>query len=376
MKNWIQTFKQEGTVAKQAHFDLPEGTYEREVGKEGFFGPVAHFYHKNMPTGWIDFEGDLKPRAFDTKKIEDIESSPYKSPIIMHNSSIKVRMLKMDESMNHLVSNADGDEMLFIHKGNMGLYCDYGFIQLTEGDYFMLPRCTKWRLEMDDLCEILMIECTNSHYQFPDKGLLGPNAIVDPAVIQVPEINDKFKAQQNDDETWTHLIKYRNKMSCQIFPFNPLDAVGWRGDLMPIKINWRDISPVMSHKYHVPPSAHTTFMGNRFVICTFVPRLFETAEKALKIPFFHSNNDYDEVLFYHQGNFFSRDNIHPGMITYHPQGFAHGPHPGAMKKAFKQDSAMTDEVAVMIDTRDPLDITTELEQTEWKGYIDSWKIKK
>jgi len=221
-----------------------------------------------------------------------------------------------------------------------------------------------------------MIECTNAHYQFPDKGLLGPNAIVDPAVLEVPSLNNEFKAQQNDDEQWSVLIKHRNKMSCQVFPFNPLDAVGWRGNLMPVKLNWRDISPLMSHKYHVPPSAHTTFMGNRFIVCTFVPRLFETAEKALKIPFFHNNDDYDEVLFYHMGSFFSRDNIHPGMITYHPQGFAHGPHPGAMKKAFKQDNAMTDEVAVMIDTRDPLEITTELEQTEWKEYVDSWKIKK
>ncbi len=376
MKKWIENFRKEGTVARQAHYDLPDGTYEREVGKEGFFGPVAHFYHKNPPTNWIEFEGDLQPRAFDTNLYKETQNSPFKAPILMHNASIKVRMFKINESMNHLVSNADGDELLFVHKGNAEVYCDYGHIKLVEGDYFMLPRCTKWRLEVQELCEILMIECTNGHYQFPDKGLLGPNAIVDPAVLDVPAINDVFLAQQNDNEEWSLLIKHSNRISCQIFPFNPLDAIGWRGNLMPVRLNWRDISPLLSHRYHVPPSAHTTFIGNRFLICTFVPRLFETAEKALKIPFFHNNDDYDEVLFYHMGNFFSRDNIHPGMVTHHPQGFTHGPHPGALKKAFKQENAMTDEVAVMIDTRDALKITEDFEQVEWTDYVHSWMPKK
>lgn len=376
MKKWIETLRKEGDVATQAHYDLPENCYEREVGKEGFFGPVTHFYHKNPPTDWSDFEGDLQPRAFDTNQLKEVHNSPFKAPVLMHNANIKVRMFKIDENMNHLVSNADGDDMLFLHKGCADVYCDYGHISLSEGDYFMLPRCTRWRLELKQSCEILMIECSNGHYQFPDKGLLGPNAIVDSAVLGVPEINQAFKAQQNDEEQWSVLIKHKNKISCQIFPFNPLDAVGWRGNLMPVRLNWRDISPLMSHRYHVPPSAHTTFMGNRFLICTFVPRLFETADKALKIPFFHNNDDYDEVLFYHMGEFFSRDNIHPGMITFHPQGFTHGPHPGAMKKAFKQNNAMTDEVAVMIDTRDPLQITEDFEQVEWGDYVHSWKAKK
>ncbi|MBL4772963.1 MAG: homogentisate 1,2-dioxygenase [Alcanivoracaceae bacterium] len=376
MKNWIQTLRKEGKVARQAHYDLPENTYEREVGKEGFFGPVTHFYHKNPPTNWSEFEGDLQPRAFDTNDFTEIHNCPLKAPVLLHNASIKVRMFKANANMDHLVSNADGDDLLFFHKGSADLYCDYGHISLREGDYFTLPRCTRWRIDTSEHCEILMIESTNGHYQFPDKGLLGSNAIVDAAVLGVPAINDAFKAQQNDDEEWTVLIKHKNRISKQVFPFNPLDAIGWRGDLMPVQLNWRDISPIMSHRYHVPPSAHTTFMGNRFLICTFVPRLFETAEKALKIPFFHNNDDYDEVLFYHMGNFFSRDNIHPGMITHHPQGFTHGPHPGALKKAFKQDNAMTEEVAVMIDTRDPLQVSTEFEQVEWTDYVHSWNPKK
>ncbi len=103
-----------------------------------------------------------------------------------------------------------------------------------------------------------------------------------------------------------------------------------------------------------------------------MPRPFETDPGALKVPFFHSNNDYDEVIFYHAGNFFSRDNIHPGMMTLHPAGFPHGPHPKALENAFKPKAAATDEVAVMIDTRDPLDISPDAEAVEWPGYVDSW----
>ena len=157
--------------------------------------------------------------------------------------------------------------------------------------------------------------------------------------------------------------------------FNPLDAIGWKGDLAPVRVNWRDIRPVLSDRYHLPPSAHTTFVANRFVVCTFAPRPFETDPGALKVPFYHNNDDYDEVLFYHQGEFFSRDNIHPGMITYHPVGFTHGPHPKAMENAFEQKSRGTNEVAVMLDTRDPLEIDERATAIEWDDYVDSWSTK-
>ena len=129
----------------------------------------------------------------------------------------------------------------------------------------------------------------------------------------------------------------------------------------------------MSHRYHLPPSAHTTFVGNRFVVCTFVPRPFETDPGALKVPFFHSNDDYEEVIFYHRGEFFSRDNIHPGMVTFHPCGFTHGPHPKALQNALEQSAPGTNEVAVMIDTRDALQVTESAESIEWPEYADSWK---
>jgi len=372
MKNWITHPKVEGDASRQAHCDLPEGTYERELGKEGFFGPASHMYHANPPTGWTNFDGPLRPRAFDTTRLEAPSGSPWDAAELMHNAHTRIRSWKSPSGMDHLVRNSDGDELLFVHAGTGELYCDYGRMEFREGDYIMLPRGTMWRLASEDALDVLMIEATNSSYMLPDKGLLGPHAIFDPAMLDTPEIDEKFTAQQGGTQ-WDVVVKRRNQLSTISYPFNPLDAVGWHGDLVPVKINWRDIRPLMSHRYHLPPSAHTTFIANRFVVCTFVPRPFETDPGALKVPFFHNNDDYDELIFYHAGNFFSRDNIHPGMMTLHPCGFTHGPHPKALKNAFEPKAEGTEEVAVMIDTRDALDVTDEAGSVEWKEYVDSWK---
>ncbi len=374
MRKWIPVSKVEGTASRQAHADLPPGTYERELGKEGFFGPAAHMYHPNPPTGWSDFSGPLKPRAFDTRELAHQGCSPWQAHEIAFNAHVRFRAWQLRENMDHLVRNSDGDELLFIHNGAGALFCDYGHLDVREGDYVVLPRGTMWRLEPTATLDILLIEATNGSYQLPDRGLVGPHAIFDPAMLDVPSINDAFKAQQGPG-TWRVEVKRRGAISTITYPFNPLDAVGWHGDLMPVRINVRDLRPLMSHRYHLPPSAHTTFVANRFVVCTFVPRPFETDPGAIKVPFFHNNDDYDEFIFYHRGSFFSRDNIHPGMITAHPCGFTHGPHPKALGKMLKQTADATDEYAVMLDTRDALDFGASAESVEWLGYVDSWKPK-
>jgi homogentisate 1,2-dioxygenase len=193
-------------------------------------------------------------------------------------------------------------------------------------------------------------------------------------MLDVPAIDDAFRAQQTEDE-WQVVIKRHNALSTVTYPFNPLDAIGWHGNIAVARINWRDIRPLMSHRYHLPPSAHSTFVADGFVICTFVPRPIESDPGALKVPFYHNNDDYDEVIFYHAGDFFSRDNIKPGMLTFHPAGFTHGPHPKAFAKAMSEPKKFTDEVAVMIDTRSALEQGPGLSAVEWTGYVDSWKPK-
>ena len=320
----------------------------------------------------MEWEGPLRPRALDLTRLEQQQDSPWLAREILHNGDMRLRLWRTQGVMDHLVRNSDGDELLFIHDGEGDLFCDYGRLPFREGDYIVIPRGTMWRLECRDKASLLLIEATDSAYQLPDKGLVGRHAIFDPAMLATPKLDDVFRAQQTEDP-WRVVVKRRGQFSTIRYPFNPLDALGWQGDLVPVSINWRDIRPLMSHRFHLPPSAHTTFVARGFVVCTFVPRPIESDPGALKVPFFHNNDDYDEIIFYHQGEFFSRDNIHPGMLTLHPCGFPHGPHPKAFQAGAKRSRAATDEVAVMLDTRHSVTVNELPEGVEFKGYVDSWR---
>jgi homogentisate 1,2-dioxygenase len=373
-KNWIEFPRVEGETSRQAHADLPAGTYEREIGRDGFFGPATHLYHRHPPTGWSSFEGPLRPRAFDAVGAAKAPAGePYRGALLLSNASCRIALWRVAEAMPKLERNSDGDVLLFIHQGAGDLFCDFGHMAYRDGDYIVIPRGTMWRLEPKEPTVSLLIEATNGSYKLPERGILGPHAIFDPAALETPRLDDMFKAQR--DGEWQLEVKRRGQITTITYPFNPLDAMGWKGNLSVVKLNWRDIRPVMSHRYHIPPSVHSTFVADRFVVCTFVPRPIESDPGALKVPFYHSNDDYDEVIFYHSGEFFSRDNIRPGMITWHPNGFTHGPHPKAFAAGAKAAKTMTDEVAVMVDARDPLEISEAAQSTEDRGYADSWKAK-
>jgi len=371
MKNWIPLQRVEGTASRQAHVRLPQGTYEREISKEGFYGPSAQFHHPHKPTDWIDFEGPIRPRAFDLNVLAVGQSSPWSAQAVLSNAACSMRIWRLEQAMPALARNSDGDDLLFVHEGAGHLFCDYGHLEYRDGDYLMIPRGTMWRLEPAQSTTLLMIEATNDSYRLPDKGLVGGHAIFDPAMLDTPALDDAFRAQQGETR-WKVEVKRRGALSTVTFPFNPLDAIGWHGNLSVVRINWRDIRPIMSHRVHLPPSAHTTFLANRFVVCTFVPRPFESDPEALRLPFFHNNDDFEEIIFYHKGSFFSRDNIHPGMMTVHPSGFTHGPHPKAFNAATKGTRNETDEVAVMVDTRDAVDMAVMPAGVEWDGYVHSW----
>ena len=375
MKNLINIPKMEGNSSRQAHADLPNGTFEREMSKEGFFGPSAHIYHRNPPTGWIDWDGPLRPRAFNLNKLSQNVDCPWNSVELLFNENCRIAMWRASKSMKHLVRNADGDQLLFIHSGTGELYSDFGRFEIIAGDYVLLPRGTMWRVQFKSPIDILLIESTNAGFSLPEKGIVGTHAFFDPAMLDTPLIDKKFLDQQTAagaTERWQVRIKRKNNISTVTYPYNPLDAVGWHGSLMPVKINVKEFRPLMSHRYHLPPSAHTTFVSERFVVCTFCPRPFEKDPGALKVPFFHNNDDYDEVLFYHAGDFFSRDNIDAGMMTFHPAGFTHGPHPKALNNMLKPKKAETDEYALMIDTRDALTVADLPNNIEDDSYLFSW----
>ena len=257
--------------------------------------------------------------------------------------------------MPMLARNADGDLLLFIHEGAGDLFCDFGHLTYRDGDYLLLPRGTMWRLE--PAAPTTVAADRGDQFALQAAGARACWARM-PSSIRPRWKRPGWTTPSRRSATANG--RCRSSAAPPIttitYPFNPLDAIGWKGNLAPVKLNWRDIRPVTSHRYHLPPSVHATFVADRFVVCTFVPRPIESDPGALKVPFFHSNDDFDEVIFYHAGDFFSRDNIEPGMVTFHPAGFTHGPHPKAFAAGAKAAKTMTDEVAVMIDARDALDM--------------------
>lgn len=363
----MESFKASGIHTKQAHVKIPEGMFEEEHGRKGFFGRVSHLYHHNPNTSWTNIEGELKPRNLPVTF--DNEPLLNKYVPMLYNNDCVISLGTIEKNYENFFRNADFDELFFIHDGTGTIETVYGPIEYVKGDYIIIPRGTTYKLYLKTKTKVFKVE-SNSEFEQPTRGILGPNALYDQTAISTPEA--KLGSEQ-DQKEYIVEIKRLGKITKVTYPFNPLDVAGWKGSLYPWKVSIYDYCPINSHKYHIPPSGHTTFVCKNFVICSFVARpLEDTKEGVLKVPFYHSNIDYDEVLFYHEGDFFSRDNIDAGAITFHPQGINHGPHPNAFKKA--NDKEFTDEYAVMVDTRYPLHMTQEFSDLENKDYWKSWMV--
>ncbi|WP_322027950.1 homogentisate 1,2-dioxygenase [Burkholderia sp. BCC1977] len=370
--NFVAPARQ-GVFSPQAHVGTPPGTFEREVGRDGFFGSATQMYHRNPPVAWSGVEGPLRPRAINPSKVVKPTSSPWEALETMHNACVRVRYWCIESSMDHLVRNSDGDELLFVHQGEGVLFCDWGSLSYEPGDYIVLPRGAMWRIETRVRTEMLLVESTGAPYSLPDRGPLGKYVPFDPGVMDHPLIDDAFRAQQGGG-TWQVRVKRCQQLSVVTYPYNPLDAVGWQGDLHPVRINVRDIRSVSNHRVHMSPQTYSTFLGNRFVVCTFTPRLVETDADAMKLPFFHNNDDFEEVLFYHRGQLGSRGSVvSEGAMTLHPSGLTHGPHPEAMQYMFKVPITLAEFYTVMIDTLDPLEVPELPPDCENVEYVNSWR---
>ncbi|MCX6119198.1 MAG: homogentisate 1,2-dioxygenase [Proteobacteria bacterium] len=362
---WIK-----GQVSRQAHVDLPPNTFEEEYARSGFSGKYAHLYRSAPPVGWTHIEGDLKPRAYDIK-LRSIKSQHLlegRMPLL-GNQDVVVSIQPLDKPMSYFFRNADSDELYFAHKGSGRLETDFGPLTYETGDYLYIPRGTVYRLDPKTASEFLLIESA-SEFQFPDKGMLGQHALFDPAVLEVPDPSLGVTTM-TQASSYELKIQREGQITTVHYPFCPINTIGWKGTLSVWKLNVRDIRPISSDRYHLPPSAHTTLVAKNFVVCSFLPRPLENGDpKAMKVPFYHSNIDYDEVLFYHAGDFFSRSGISHGMLTFHPQGIHHGPHPKAIARTNQQQN--TNEIAVMIDTRYPLKRLEQSNRIEIEDYWKSW----
>ncbi len=371
MNEPIRVSAHQGRISRQAHVDLPEGHHEREIGRSGFSGPASHMIHAHPPTSWTSFDGPLRPRAFDTSELKDAHALPFNAPLLLQGAKTRVRFWRCSEDMPDLARDGDGDLLLFIHEGRGELFCDYGHLSFRDGDYLLIPRGTMWQMKIGEAVSALVIEAHGQSLGLPDRGLLGQHAFFDPALLETPRLDDAFEDQKHERATQVR-IKARGALTTVTYPFNPLDAIGWKGDLSPVRLNWRDLRPITSARYHLPPSVHTTFVAEQFAVCTFCPRPLETDPHALNLPFFHSNEDVDELLFYHRGNFTSRDGVGAGLLSFHPAGVPHGPHPKAREAAQRRERDHTDEVAVMIDAFEPLEPGPDVAAIEREGYAATW----
>ncbi len=362
-----------GVVTKQAHVGIPDGLFEEEYGRSGFFGSYAHIYRKKPPVNWLRIEGPLKPRSFQLKNLHKEEtSSDYLSnrKEILYNNDVRLHFCKLEQSMTYYFRNGDGDDLYFVHEGAGELYTDFGCLSYEAGDYILIPKGIVYLFTPNSKSEMFLIEST-TELKLPQKGILGHHALFDPSVITLPEIKEVPEARESDG-SFKLIIKRNQEFTSVYYPFCPITTAGWKGNCFVWKINVRDIRPIHSERYHLPPSAHTTFVGGNFVVCSFLPRPLEVGDPtALKVPFYHSNIDYDEVLFYHSGDFFSRSDIRPGMLTLHPQGIHHGPH----EKAIERSKALqrTDEIAIMIDTKNSLKVSSHAQKVENPDYSQSWR---
>lgn len=363
----------EGEASRQAHADIPDNTFEREIGREGFFGPATHLYHRNPPTAWASISGPLRPRAFMPLTDPACSPSPMRMQALFSNAATRIRIGRIQASMDHLARNADGDDLIFVHAGKADWFSDYGHLAVAAGDYIVIPRGCMWRFEGEGSLELLMIEATGAAYSLPDRGMVGRHAPFDPGVMDKPRINATFRAQ-DPRRGWRVEVKRNDAVSVITYPYNPLDVVGWKGDLYPVRLNIRDIRAIVSDRLHLPPSIRTSFVAPRFVVCSLVPRPLETDPRAIKLPFFHSNDDFDEVIFQHAGRHSSRGGeIGIGSVSYHPSGVIHGPHPEVLPYMFDHPAKETVSYSVMVDTRDPLAVGRSAEKSEIAAYAESWR---
>ncbi len=360
----------QGKHTTQGHKGIPAGCFEEEQGRKGFFGHVSHLIKEKPSTRWTNIEGPLRPHLFDCVNLPKDFGSWQR---LMHNNDISIYYFWESKSTTAKKSfrNADGESLYFCHQGSGEVLTEYGLLSFRKGSYINIPKCVGHSFVCSEDSVFLVIESRTGPFREPDRGMVGRNAFYDTAALKPPDL-EALKAHQkkNGANVKEILVKRLDQLTHFAYSEDVYDTIGWKGDFFPFTLHVDDMMPLVSARVHLPPSAHGTFIANGFVVCTFLPRPLETDADALKVPFYHQNIDYDEVLFYHDGNFFSRDNLHAGMISLHPAGFPHGPHPKAVAKT--PNKTHTDEYAVMVDVWSPLKIDEQFEKVEVKNYWQSW----
>lgn len=381
-------YRQLGQIPPKRHtqFRQPDGSLYKEevVSSEGFAGIYSILYHVNPPTRIKSLKESVK---YGPKKLEEyglrqthlntskvgVTGDDYleaRKVLLMNNDCSLAICSPKKRSMDYFYKNAEGDEVLFIHDGSGRLVTQFGILDFRSGDYVVIPRTVIYKLEFNEgPLRLLIIESvspveTVKRYRNQLGQLLEHSPYCERDIRPPQEL-----VTDNGKGEFLVKIKKLGQLHHYVYDHSPLDVVGWDGFLWPYAFSVHEFEPITG-RIHQPPPVHQTFQGRNFVICSFVPRMFDYHPLSIPAPYNHSNIDSDEVLYYAEGNFMSRRGIERGSFTLHPGGLPHGPHPGTVEKSL--GAKETKELAVMLDTFHPLFLTTDAAEFVDKNYPMSW----
>lgn len=376
-----------GQVPHKRHtqFRKPDGSlYAEELfSTEGFSNDYSLLYHIYEPTRIISCDNPmnvnpviaeekmLKHRSFEGFRVPPADDYLESRKAILVNNDCHIVLASPRKGTgNYFYKNADADEMIFVHEGSGTLTTCYGELRFGYGDYLVIPRGCIYQIAFDTPDNRLLIVESFTPLRYPKRYLSKYGQLMEHAPfcerdIREPENLKTFDEKgdfviQTKKQGWLYGIHYET---------HPFDVIGWDGCCYPYAFSIHDFEPITG-RVHQPPPVHQTFETEAFVVCSFVPRLYDYHPQAIPAPYNHSNIDSDELLYYVDGDFMSRKHVTRGMITLHPAGIPHGPHPGAVEKSI--GAKETKELAVMVDTFRPLQLTKTALEIENEGYVMSW----
>ena len=377
-------YQKRGKIPSKKHTQFRDNDgnlyWEELVSREGFSNIYSNIYHTYPPTaiksvGTFQEKKLTRPnrvhRHYHIQTSKLISNGDYVTSLVplFYNEDIVISKAHMTESMTYVYRNSIGDEIIFIHSGTGKFKSSFGSMNIKHGDYIIIPKGVSWQIDILETIHALVIESkepviTPNRYrnQF---GQLLESAPFCERDLTIPNFNNPI----TDMESIEVKIKLYDGIQNYIYQKHPFDLVGWDGFYFPYIFNIYDFMPITG-KIHQPPPVHQNFQSRGFVICSFVPRLFDYHPKAIPAPYAHSNVDSDEIIFYVEGEFMSRKGIKKESITYHPSGLPHGPQPGKIEESI--GAKKTNEVAVMIDTFKPLNITEKADEIDDVNYPLSW----
>ncbi|EIJ38024.1 homogentisate 1,2-dioxygenase [Galbibacter orientalis DSM 19592] len=376
-----------GKIPHKRHtiFKKSDGSlyYEQLFGTIGFDGMSTNSYHCHRPTQVkeVNKKIDVAPKVAISNNIQSYKLHGFKikseddflksRKSILTNSDCTIQLASPKKSIeNYFYKNADADELIFIHKGSGKLRTHLGNLDFSYGDYLVIPRGIIYKIDFDTEENRLFIVESRRPIYTPKRYRNWFGQLLEHAPFCERDIRRPYELETNDEKgDFLIKIKKQDEIFDMIYASHPFDVVGYDGFNYPYALSIHDFEPITG-RIHQPPPVHQTFETDAFVVCSFVPRLYDYHPESIPAPYNHSNIDSDEVLYYVDGDFMSRNDIDQGYISLHPAGIPHGPHPGAVERSIGKTK--TDELAVMVDTFRPLQLTKEALEIADDSYYKSW----